>query len=181
MRTLSLALLLGLSVRGHAQAETNFAHRTVPISQVVSGKVVRVIDGDTIVILDSTNGQHRVRLVGIDAPEKKQAFSEEAKKLLSDIVFGKVVEVEFTARDAYGRILGKVATEANRWVNISLVTTGLAWRYREQSGGVSDKEWKFLGNGESGARQLRLNIWSVPNPIPPWEWRKREAEKDKPI
>jgi endonuclease YncB( thermonuclease family) len=69
---------------------------------------VRVTDGDTIVVLDSANAQHKIRLTGIDAPERKQAFGTKSKEHLSDSVAGKFVVVDYSKRDRYQRILGKV-------------------------------------------------------------------------
>ena len=78
----------------------------------ISGKVVAVADGDTIKILDSNNVQHKVRLTGIDAPEKSQPFGSVSRKHLASMVAGKNVRVEFSKNDRYGRILGKV------WVHL---------------------------------------------------------------
>ena len=77
-------------------------------ARTIEGKVTKVADGDTITVLDSDNEQHRVRLAGIDAPEKKQPFGNASKKRLSELVGGKEVRVEFEKYDRYGRIVGKV-------------------------------------------------------------------------
>lgn len=77
-------------------------------ADTLTGRVVRVTDGDTIVILDSADAQHKIRLQGIDAPERKQAFGTKSKEHLSDAVAGKFVVVDYNKRDRYERILGKV-------------------------------------------------------------------------
>ena len=77
-------------------------------ADTLTGRVVRVTDGDTIVVLDSGNAQHKIRLTGIDAPERKQAFGTKSKEHLSDSVAGKLVVVEYDKRDRYQRIIGKV-------------------------------------------------------------------------
>jgi endonuclease YncB( thermonuclease family) len=76
-------------------------------ADTLTGRVVRVTDGDTIVVLDSANAQHKIRLTGIDAPERKQAFGTKSKEHLSDSVAGKFVVVEYSKLDRYQRILGK--------------------------------------------------------------------------
>ena len=77
-------------------------------AETLRGKVIGVSDGDTITILDADKIQHKVRLAGIDAPEKSQAFGEHSKQHLGNLVFGKVVSVEWNKTDKYGRTVGKV-------------------------------------------------------------------------
>ena len=94
-----------------------------------TGKVVRVSDGDTIAILDSSNAQLKIRLNKIDAPEKSQAFGQRSKQHLSDILFGKRVTVTWDATDRYGRILGTVWLDG-RDINLQMVRDGFAWHYK---------------------------------------------------
>jgi endonuclease YncB( thermonuclease family) len=75
---------------------------------LITGRVVGIADGDTITVLDNTNTQHKIRLAGIDAPEKKQAFGAVSKKSLSDLVYGKQMDVDWQKHDQYGRFVGKV-------------------------------------------------------------------------
>ena len=83
-------------------------HASVSIAGSLTGRVVRVTDGDTIVVLDTNSAQHKIRLQGIDAPERGQAYGTKSKEHLSDSVAGKFVVVEYDKRDRYERILGKV-------------------------------------------------------------------------
>ena len=92
------------------------------------GRVVGVSDGDTITLLDTTNTQYKVRLSGIDAPEKKQPFEQVSKRSLSDLVYDKTVAVEWKKKDRYQRIVGKVLLD-NVDVNLEQVKRGLAWHY----------------------------------------------------
>jgi len=100
------------------------------ISQTIKGKVVRVADGDTITILDSSNTQVRVRLYGIDAPEKGQDFANVAKEFTSDICFSKIVIIDVKDIDHYGRTVGIVWTDDSVNLNLELLRTGLAWHYK---------------------------------------------------
>ena len=86
---------------------------TLPLAQAetLTGRVVRVTDGDTIVVLDASKVQHKIRLTGIDAPERGQAFGTKSKEHLSDLVAGKSVVVDYSKYDRYQRILGKVLRE----------------------------------------------------------------------
>lgn len=100
------------------------------ISQTIKGKVVRVADGDTITILDSLNTQVRVRLYGIDAPEKGQDFANVAKEFTSDICFSKIVTIDVKDIDHFGRTVGIVWTDDSVNLNLELLRTGLAWHYK---------------------------------------------------
>ena len=99
------------------------AHASVSIADSLTGRVVRVTDGDTIVVLDANNAQHKIRLTGIDAPERKQAYGTKSKEHLSGSVAGKFVVVEYDKRDRYERILGKVLL-SNEDMNLAQVKAG---------------------------------------------------------
>jgi endonuclease YncB( thermonuclease family) len=137
----------------------------------ISGKVVAVADGDTLTVLDGTT-QVKVRLEGIDAPESGQDFGTAAKKALSGKVFGKVVRVEWRDKDKYGRTLGHVHVDG-RHVNLELVQEGMAWHYKEYN---SDKA---LADAETKAREAKRGLWSIANPIPPWDFR--HGQKNAPV
>jgi endonuclease YncB( thermonuclease family) len=127
------------------------------------GKVVGVSDGDTLTVLISGR-QTKVRLAEIDAPEKRQSFGERSKQSLSDLVYGKRVEVKHEDRDHYGRIVGRVYTEGLD-VNAEQIKRGMAWIYRKYN---RDRSLLTL---EQEARGAKRGLWTEPNPIPPWEYR----------
>src|SRR5713101_2448205 len=93
--------------------------------QELTGRVVRIADGDTITVLDSSDTQHRIRLEGIDAPESNQAFGTQSKKNLSEMVFWKDVTVVYQKTDQYGRLVGKILLD---WkdINLEQVKAGMA-------------------------------------------------------
>lgn len=95
-------------------------------AEIFTGRVVGVTDGDTITILDADNTQHKVRLTGIDAPERRQAFGNMAKQHLASLIFGKTVTVEWFKHDRYKRILGKVLVDG-RDANLEQIRAGFAW------------------------------------------------------
>lgn len=111
------------------------------IGQTFTGYVVGVADGDTITVLDADKVQHKIRLTGIDAPEKKQPFGNRSKQSLSDMVFNKTVTVETDKRDRYGRELGKVLAGGVD-VNLEQVRAGMAWHYKayERTQPVIDRQ-----------------------------------------
>jgi len=147
------------------------AGSTAASPNTLTGRVVGVADGDTITILDADKAQHKIRLAGIDAPEKRQAYSEKAKKALCSKVFGKQVDVTYSGKDRYGRIVGNVRING-RWINKELVAEGWAWYYNKYS---SDK---VLAAAEVQARKEKLGFWEDSSlPLPPWEYRLKAKQR----
>ena len=137
-------------------------------TETLKGRVVKVADGDTITVLDAENVQHRIRLDKIDVPEKSQPFGEASRKHLAAFVAGKDVEVEWTKKDKYGRILGTVwaMLPVRTDVNLQMVKDGFAWHYKHFDSTPS------YADAETAARAAKLGLWEDPAPIPPWTFRK---------
>ncbi len=155
---LSAALILLLVLNATLQAEE------------IRGKVVGIADGDTITVLDSQKVQHKIRLEGIDAPERGQAFGTKSREKLSDLVGDKDVVVTWEKKDRYGRILGDVHV-GDRLINLEMVQEGLAWHYKQYS------KSKELAESEEEARRAKKGLWADKSPVPPWEFRKKGREK----
>lgn len=139
-------------------------------AQTIIGKVVGVADGDTITVLDNDRTQHKIRLAGIDAPEKKQPFGQRAKEHLSGLVFSKFVEVEAEKRDRYGRWVGKVFVDGHD-VNLAIVVAGLAWHYKKYATEQNASDRLLYADAEVEARTQQRGLWVDISPAPPWEWR----------
>jgi endonuclease YncB( thermonuclease family) len=133
--------------------------------EISPGWVVGVSDGDTITILHDDYSQEKIRLFGIDCPEKSQAFGQRAKQFTSSQVYGKVVTIRRMAEDRYGRTVAWVF-EGKTNVNAELVKAGYAWHFRKYS---NDLELQRL---EDEARKSKRGLWVDPNPVPPWEYRR---------
>jgi endonuclease YncB( thermonuclease family) len=133
-------------------------------------KVVSISDGDTFTGLDSENRQVKVRLHGIDAPEKAQPFGNVSRKALGDLIEGKTVEVQQVDKDRYGRVVANVHVGGVH-VNRELVAKGLVWRYVQY-----DKKGEFT-QVEQAAKAARKGLWGDANPVPPWEWRMSAKER----
>lgn len=131
----------------------------------IVGKVIAVKDGDTIEVLQGKE-TYRIRLFGIDCPEKNQAFGNKAKQFTSDKCFGKKVTVRVNNKDMYGRYVADVILPDGNNLNVLLVKNGLAWHYKAYS---KDKN---LAKLEENARKKRIGLWADKNPIAPWEFRK---------
>jgi endonuclease YncB( thermonuclease family) len=147
----------------------------VALADTLVGRVVRVIDGDTVSVLDAHQQQERIRLAGIDAPERKQPFGRAAKDYLSTRVAAKNVSVNWHKRDRYGRIVGTL-TYGGRDVDLLMVRAGYAWWYRKYASEQSPTDRALYENAESQAKAERRGLWADPHPVPPWEWRKHRTQ-----
>ena len=140
------------------------------VADEIRGRVVAIADGDTITVLDANQVQRKIRLEGIDAPEKKQAFGTRSRQTLGDLVAGKDVTVQWNKKDRYGRIIGHVYL-GDRDIDLEMVQAGMAWHYRQYSKSAE------LASAEAEARKDRLGLWADANPVPPWAFRKAKKKK----
>ena len=139
------------------------------------GKIVYVTDGDTVTMLDDAKEQRKIRLYGIDAPERKQPYGAKATDLLAGMVKGKTIRAVCANADRYGRDVCTLYDGATD-VNAEMVRQGGAWVYR-----------KYYGKGgayyalEDEARKTGRGLWltSEYQAVEPWEWRKQQKEKRK--
>ena len=134
-------------------------------NQTITGKVIKIADGDTLTILAAGKVQHKIRLAEIDAPEKKQPFGTRSQQHLSGLCFGKQATVKITDRDRYQRVVGRVLCDGTD-ANLAQVKAGMAWRY------VAYSKDPLIEAAEREAKAGRVGLWSDKNPVPPWEWRK---------
>jgi micrococcal nuclease len=132
------------------------------------GKVISILDGDTIEVLTSDLKKVRIRLSGIDCPERSQAFGEAAKQFAASLCFQKNVLVKVHGKDQYGRTIGEIFLPDKQSLNQLIVQSGYAWHYKRYS---SDKKLAIL---EEFAKQNKLGLWQHPNPTPPWEFRRKK-------
>ena len=149
-----------------------FSVCTASASKILQGKVVSVADGDTITVLDAEKTQHKIRLQGIDAPEKAQAFGAKSKQALYEMVHGKTVQVSFEKSDKYGRILGKVLLDGQDICHQQL-KAGLAWHYKKYQNQQPLADRDAYSASETAAKNEKLGLWSDPRPVAPWDFRKR--------
>ncbi len=135
------------------------------------GRVVSIADGDTLTLLDATNTQHKIRLAGIDSPEKSQPFGQVCKKSLSDLAYDHVASVESTKLDRYGRVIGKVLVNGQD-VNLEQVRRGCGWHYKKYQNEQILDDRLIYNAAEESARASKVGLWADHEPVPPWEWRK---------
>lgn len=146
----------------------------------VTGRVVAVTDGDTIKVLDAGQVQHKVRLKGVDAPERGQPFGTASRDYLASLVAGKEVRVESNKSDRYGRILGKVWVQPMDCPNCGKILdanhaqllAGMAWWYRYYAKQQPPEDRGRYESAEDEARARGWGLWADPDPINPYDWRK---------
>lgn len=143
-------------------------------SETLVGRVVGVSDGDTVILLDASRAQHKIRLEGIDAPEKRQPFGEVSKQNLARLIFGKAVKVHYEKRDRYDRIVGKVLVDGSD-VCLRQIQDGMAWHFKRYQNEQSAADRLAYESAEQQARLARRGLWRDRRPIPPWKFRKQSA------
>lgn len=134
-----------------------------------TGKVVAVFDGDTVLVARSNGPPVKVRLAGIDAPERAQQDGMASKRSLSELALHRQVSVDSRATDSYGRLVAHLAVDGKS-INEEQIRRGMAWEY---SGYHSNKTYIA---SQSEAQQAKSGLWAQSNPTPPWEWRKQHPD-----
>ena len=115
--------------------------------------------------------QVRIRMEGIDAPERGMDFYKKSKEYLGQLCIGKHIRLEGEKKDRYRRLIAKSYLPDGRELGEEMVKAGMAWHFKKYS---SDKTLNAL---EISAREQRIGLWSMPDPVPPWEHRKQKRKK----
>lgn len=164
MKLMAFLILIACSIASSAMADT------------ITGKVVSIVDGDTLTILDEARVQHKVRLAQIDAPETShgknkpgQPFGNDSKQSLAQLTFGKVVTASCGDTDRYGRSVCGISVDGID-VNREQVQRGMAWVYRRYAHDTT------LYRAEDDAKREKRGLWRLEDAVPPWEWRKRKVK-----
>lgn len=164
-----LAVLLALII-GTAHAAT------------ISGKAIKVADGDSVTVLDADYKQHRIRINGVDAPENSQPFGERSRQNMVRMVAGKEVTADCHKTDRYGRQICKVWVQpadcqtCSKTLDVghAQIVAGLAWWYRAYGKEQSDEDRGRYASEENEARLRKRGLWVDDSPVPPWDWRKNK-------
>lgn len=136
----------------------------------LSGHVVKIIDGDTYDIVLNRK-QTRVRMFGIDAPERGMDYYKVAKEYLGSLCMNQMIRIEVINTDRYGRIVAKSFLSDGRELGAEMIKAGLAWHFKRYSDDESLSQFEII------ARENRIGLWQANNPTPPWNYRKRKKEK----
>ncbi|RVU84311.1 nuclease [Leucothrix sargassi] len=168
--TILLSLVLVLATFIHNAIE-DFRHPTCNLQ----GRVVKLADGDSITVLDEDEVQHKIRLSGIDTPERGQAFGKAAKAFLSEKMANKTVCVGWSKKDRYQRLVGVVKL-GDEDINLSIVKAGLAWHYKAYQDEQTSTDQRAYAKAEIQARKKRLGLWKDKDPVAPWDWRRNQRQ-----
>lgn len=139
----------------------------------LSGKVIKVSDGDSIELKDDDGTVHKIRLAGIDAPEYNQSYGRAAKKFLASIIENKTLCVEWHKADRYKRLVGKIWYQG-RDVNLQVVEAGLAWFYKYYEDEQPAADRKLYADAEQQAKATKKGLWGGTKAVAPWDWRQGE-------
>ena len=156
LRSLVIVFSLLMTVSAHAE--------------IITGRVVGIADGDTLTLLDATNQQHKIRLAGIDAPEKNQDFGQKSKTSLSAMTFNQPAKADCRKRDRFQREICVVFVEGKD-VGLEQVRAGMAWWYRQYAKEQTAQERADYEQAELMAKLHRYGLWDSKNSTPPWDWR----------
>lgn len=140
-------------------------------AEIIDALVVKVADGDTITVLDGQKKTHKVRLQGIDAPEKKQAYGEKSKQNLAFLIYNRSIQVEYSKYDKYGRIIGKVSLKGKD-ICLEQLSKGMAWHYKKYQKEQSTIDRELYSSTELKARNTKIGLWKDNQPTAPWDFRK---------
>lgn len=145
-----------------------------PAQSDFTGRCVGVTDGDTIRVLHAGR-EERVRLFGIDCPERGQAYHSATREFTSELALGRTLRVQWRGRDRYGRVLGWVELPDGRILNVEIVRAGMGWWYRRYA-----PDSRELASAEREARSARRGLWKDRSPTPPWEFKRRTGAAPTP-
>lgn len=154
--TVLLTLLLGVVVAS---------------AQKFSVRVVGISDGDTFTVINQDKLQLKIRIYGIDAPEKGQDFGSKAKQAISDLIMGKDIQIDVQSRDSWGRLISYVYTSDGRDVSLLMLQEGMAWHF------VKYDDTEEYVQAEKRARAKKKGLWSQSNPTAPWDYRGGKRAK----
>lgn len=140
---------------------------TTSNSAAFNSHIISITDGDTLTALTAKHQQIKVRLYGIDAPEKKQPWGQRSRESLAQLCFDKDADLDVSGHDRYGRTVA-VVTCADVNANEVQIGRGMAWVYPQYCKRGFCQEWRFL---EGMARENHFGLWADPDPVAPWEWR----------
>ncbi|MBT6251079.1 MAG: thermonuclease family protein [Nitrosomonadales bacterium] len=155
-----------------------FALYTNPVRADFTAKVQRVVDGDTVYVVDKSGNEFKVRLAGIDAPEKNQSYGLASGHHLSKAIKNRWVFLESKPRkeklysvDRYNRVLAKILLDGQD-INLIQISSGYAWHFKRYQKKQSQVDRESYSKAELDAKRNQLGLWKEKKPIAPWKWRK---------
>jgi micrococcal nuclease len=149
---------------------SSFGHVVVKNDYSLTARVIKIVDGDTFDVLTQSNEVIRIRMNGIDCPERRQDYYQVCKDALSNYIFGCDVQLTVHGKDRYKRTIADVFYH-NKNINLLMIRNGFAWHYKKYS---SDAE---MAKAEVKARGEGIGLWKIKQPVAPWDFRKARKKK----
>lgn len=144
-------------------------------AESITGRVVGISDGDTITLVDDNNMQYKIRLAGIDAPEKRQAFGNASKISLSDLIFSQRIIADWTKKDRYGRFVAKITLNGTD-INLLQIQRGMAWFYFKYQNELKQENRIEYVQAHQNSANSKIGLWADSAPEAPWDFRKRQKK-----
>jgi endonuclease YncB( thermonuclease family) len=164
-----------MSVRGCLVVVASLlAHSPAALAVEWTGTVVGIADGDTLTLLDGSKTPHRIRLDGIDAPERTQPYGQRARQSLADLAQGRDARADCPKTDRYGRAVCRVTVDGVD-VGLEQVRRGLAWHYVKYAHEQPASARLSYAQAEERARAQRVGLWAIAAPVAPWDYRRERA------
>ncbi len=142
-------------------------------AETLTGKVIHIADGDSITIMRD-NTQYKIRLLGIDAPERDQPFGKQARVALNRAINGKIVNAEWNKKDNYGRLVAKVSYKQQD-IGLQQIQKGMAWHYKHYAREQDPEDQSRYAQAEYQAQRDKQGLWQDAKPIPPWDYRHKRS------
>lgn len=169
---LAVLLLVAITTGWGGAWAQGAAQRTLPAGGIVAGELLAVADGDSFTLRAADGQIWQVRIAAIDAPERRQPWSDVARQRLRQRLLGREVRVQAGKFDPYGRVVGTVFV-SDEDVGLAQVSDGMAWHFRRYEREQEPAARARYTRAEATARQSRRGLWRDPDPLPPWVFRSR--------
>ncbi len=167
---------LAWSDSASAPAGTDLASaRPARPAEPFDARLVSVTDGDTLVARDASGRRHRIRIAGIDAPERQQAFANAARRRLEQLVTGHPLQVQPIKTDPFGRLVARILVDEAD-VGLAMVLAGYAWHFHRYEHEQAPDERRDYRDAQARARRERVGLWQDRAPEPPWDYRRRRRD-----
>lgn len=174
------ALLGGCSPQARlgAGGSTDSDNQPGQKSASFKAQVIRVTDGDSLLVRDASGRTYRIRVAGIDAPEGRQAYGSQSSEHLRRLLNEPAVTIKSNKTDRYGRLIAKVSAQGID-IGLAQIKSGSAWFYRYYQREQTPVDRRTYGAAERSARRAQLGLWRQSNPVEPWDFRRLKRAKRK--